>query len=79
MLIFTNLKEVHQQYMDIFHNEFHSNLSINMEIMGRNSFIPTSKVLVSLCWSHKINLHLFVQYHFPCVNVPNFMAVWQLL
>jgi len=49
MLIFTNLKEVHQQYMDIFHNEFHSNLSINMEIMGRNSFIPTSKVLVSLC------------------------------
>ena len=44
--------------MDIFHNEFHPNLSINMEIMGRNLFIPTSKVSVSLSWSHKINLRL---------------------
>jgi len=49
MFIFTNLKEVQQQYMDIFHNEFHPNLSINMEIMGRNSFIPTSNVSVSMC------------------------------
>jgi len=49
MLIFINLKDVQQQYMDTFHNEFHPNLSINMEIMGRNSFIPISKVSVSLC------------------------------
>lgn len=37
--------------------------------MGRNSFIPTSKVSVSLCWSHKINLHPEVQYHCPCAYV----------
>jgi len=58
MLIFTNLKEVQQQYMDIFHNEFQPHLLTNMDIMGRNSFIPTSKVSVSLCWSYKTNLHL---------------------